>query len=199
MKTLYFPDRRAFARGLALTAVLSLGLAHVREVASQTSSPAYPDDVVSVDAVIAATYASISGPAGAVLDADRFRNLFAAGARFIPTQPRPDGTYVMNVRDVDQFVQAVFEPRQIGFFEKEIARRTERFGNVVSVMSTYESLRTETDAAPFQRGVNSMQLMFDGTRWWMVSIVWDTERDGNPIPERYLPAPFAAGFPEKER
>ena len=94
----------------------------------------------------------------------------------------------MNVRDVDQFVQTVFaQPRQSGFFEKEIARRMERFGNVVSVMSTYESLRGETDAAPFQRGVNSMQLMFDGTRWWMVSIVWDTERDGNPIPERYLP------------
>ena len=188
MKTLYFPHGRASVRGLALASVLILGSMQVREVASQKSSMEYAGDVGSVDALIAATYASISGPEGAVLDADRFRNLFAPGARFIPTQPRPDGTYVMNVRDVDQFVQAVFDqPRQSGFFERETARRTERFGNVVSVMSTYESLRSETDVAPFQRGVNSMQLMFDGTRWWMVNIVWDTERDGNPIPESYLP------------
>ena len=140
MKTLYFPNRRAFARLLALFALLiqfnasmvvvaysgeKRGLAQVREVASQESSINYADDVASVDTVIAATYASISGPAGAILDADRFRNLFAPGARFIPTQPQPDGTYAMNVRDVDQFVQAVFgQPRQSGFFEREIARRT---------------------------------------------------------------------------
>ncbi len=188
MKNFHFPCCRAFVLLLALTAVVIPGSALAQEVPSQKGSMEYADDVVSIDAVIAATYASISGPAGAVLDADRFRNLFAPGARFIPTQPRPDGTYVMNVRDVDQFVQAVFgQPRQSGFFEREIARQTERFGNVVSVMSTYESLRAETDPAPFQRGVNSTQLMFDGIRWWMVSIVWDTERAGNPIPERHLP------------
>ena len=33
-----------------------------------------------------------------------------------------------------------------------------------------------------------MQLMFDGARWWMVSIVWDTERDGNPILKDTFPS-----------
>ena len=73
-----------------------------------------------------------------------------------------------------------------GFFEREIARRTERFGSVLHVFSTYESRRAASDAAPFARGINSIQLVNDGTRWWVVTILWDSERKDNPIPAAYL-------------
>jgi hypothetical protein len=74
-----------------------------------------------------------------------------------------------------------------GFFEVEVNRVSERFGNVVHAFSTYESRRTLADAEPFMRGINSIQLLFDGTRWWVATVMWDSERPDNPIPERYLP------------
>ena len=37
------------------------------------------------------------------------------------------------------------------------------------------------------RGINSIQLVNDGKRWWIASVVWDTEQPDNPIPAQYLP------------
>jgi hypothetical protein len=76
-----------------------------------------------------------------------------------------------------------------GFFEREIGRTTESFGNIVHAFSTYDSKRTLADPQPFARGINSIQLLNDGTRYWVVSIFWDSERQGNPIPEKYLRKP----------
>ncbi len=100
------------------------------------------------------------------------------------------------VSDVDQFAEKFKDAaaarkekgEATGFFEKEIARRTDCFGNVCQIFSTYESRRTESDAKPFERGVNAIQLVRDGKRWWISSVAWDTERTDNPIPPQYLPA-----------
>jgi len=73
-----------------------------------------------------------------------------------------------------------------GFFEKEIARRVEVFGNIAHVFSTYEARRKADDEKPFMRGINSFQLMNDGNRWWVVTIFWQGERPDSPIPEKYL-------------
>jgi hypothetical protein len=74
-----------------------------------------------------------------------------------------------------------------GFYESEIHRVTERFGNIAHVFSTYES-RTKADGPVIARGINSIELFYDGKRWWIASAVWDDERPGNPIPPEYLPA-----------
>lgn len=76
--------------------------------------------------------------------------------------------------------------RKNGFFETEIARRTEQFGNIAHVFSTYESRRAKSDAKALARGINSFQLLKDGDRWWIVNIFWGQERDDTPIPEKYL-------------
>ncbi len=72
-----------------------------------------------------------------------------------------------------------------GFFESEIGRRTEQYGNIVHVFSTYETKRAVTDEKPFMRGINSLQLWFDGKRWWVITIMWQGESNDNPIPEIY--------------
>ena len=74
-----------------------------------------------------------------------------------------------------------------GFHEVEINRIVETFGNISHVFSTYESFKTKNDEKPFMRGINSMQLMNDGVRWWIINIYWMQESKDNPIPERYLP------------
>lgn len=149
---------------------------------------ARPEDVRSVDAILGALYDVISGPAGEARDWDRMRSLFAPGARLIPARPRPDGSGAeANVLTVDGYIDAsspIFE-RQ-GFFEREISRKTESFGNIVHVFSTYAARRAPEDPEPFVRGINSIQLLKDGDRYWVVTIFWDSERPGSPIPERYL-------------
>ena len=62
----------------------------------------------------------------------------------------------------------------------------ERFGNVAHVFSSYESFR-RGETKPFTRGINSIQLVWDGRRWWVLSIFWDSERPDQPIPAEFVP------------
>lgn len=149
--------------------------------------PANPADVSSPEAMVAALYDVISGPAGQKRDWTRFRSLFVTGARLIPTGTRADGTRTIRVLSPDEFIAQAGQLEEQGFFERGISHRTDRFGNVAQVFSTYESLRSLSDAKPFSRGINSIQLMHDGKRWWTVTIFWDSERPDNPIPAQYLP------------
>jgi len=76
-----------------------------------------------------------------------------------------------------------------GFFEKEISHAGESFNGVVHRFSTYESRRGANDPTPFARGINSIQLLNDGKRWWIVTVYWAGERPGAPIPDSYLKRP----------
>jgi hypothetical protein len=148
----------------------------------------HADDLTTIDGIITALYDSISGPAELKRDVVRFRSLFVEGARLIPVRPAPDGSATAEVLDVDEFFRIASENFKIaGFFEREIARRIETFGRVTHAFSTYESRRSEQDAEPFTRGVNSIQLLNDGTRYRVVTVFWDFERPDNPIPPEYLP------------
>ncbi len=178
--------RNAVAIGLLLATV---GLLPAPLEAQEPEWPtADPEDVASIDAIIAALYDVISGPAGEARDWDRFRSLHIPEARLIPTGRNETRGFVHFVWSVDEYIdQAGDFLEQSGFFETEIARETDRFGSIAQLFSTYESHRSEDDAEPFQRGINSIQLMYDGSRWWIVTIFWMGERDDAPIPERYLP------------
>jgi hypothetical protein len=163
-----------------------------------------PADVGTIDAIIAATYDVISGAAGKKRDWDRERSLFYPGARLIPTAkpsakdpPSPrlrrgrrvpiDNKISPQILDMDGFIARVEPPfEKDGFYEREIARRTEQFGSIAHVWSTYESRHSADDPEPFKRGINSIQLFYDGDRWWIVSIYWQQESTECPVPERYL-------------
>ena len=149
-----------------------------------------PKDVESLDAIIAASYEVISGPAGKKRDWNRERSLFVPGARLIPTATVPGKTDVdlaPLVLDVEAYVARV-EPlfEKEGFYETEIARRVEQFGQIAHVWSTYESRRDPSEAEPFMRGINSIQLFNDGKRWWILSIYWQHESKQHPLPQEYL-------------
>jgi hypothetical protein len=163
------------------------------------AAAANPADVSSVDNILAALYDVISGPAGKPRDWDRFRSLFIPGARLMPTSPvRPAGTppdapltgnemYATHVFDPEGYAERAskFFATE-GFYEREVARRTESYGHIVHAWSTYESRHKADDPKPFARGVNSIQLMNDGQRWWVVSILWESETPHTPLPEKYL-------------
>jgi len=149
-----------------------------------------PADVESIDAIMAATYDVISGPAGKQRDWDRERSLFYLGARLMPTATvagRNDVELAPQILDVESYIARV-EPlfAKSGFYETEIARRVESFGSIAHVWSTYESRRDPSDPEPFMRGINSIQLFNDGTRWWVLSIYWQHESTQQPLPKQYL-------------
>ncbi len=152
-----------------------------------TPPAAKPEDVASMDAILAALYDVISGPAGKKRDWNRMRSLFIPGARLIPVGKGKDGTWAAEVMDVEAFIkngEEYFEKNS--FFEREAARRTEQYGHIAHVFSTYESRHKADDPKPFQRGINSFQLVNDGKRWWVVTIFWEGETNMTPLPEKYL-------------
>lgn len=176
-------------RRLLIVALLAWpATASAQTPAVESAPPAAPADVATPDAIIAALYDVISGGAGVSRDWDRMRSLFVPGARLIPTGVTADGTGRHRVMTVDEYIEnsGPFLERD-GFFEIESHRVTERFGNVLHAFSTYESRRMLDDPEAFMRGINSIQLFHDGTRWWVVTVFWDAERPGNPIPSEYLP------------
>jgi hypothetical protein len=150
-------------------------------------------DGASIDSILAALYASVSHDESSSPNWERMRGIFLQVGMLIP--PKNPRSELFTVLDVDGFEQRVKESiasskskgDPTAFFEKEIARRADCFGNVCQVFSTYESRRAPADEKPFVRGINSIQLVNDGHRWWIASVAWDQERPDNPIPPQYLP------------
>ena len=178
---------------MLIVALAFLVAGPVLPLQAQQSSPvitpipsASPEDVNSIDAIIGALYDVISGPKGQARDWRRMRSLFVPEARLIPAVQRkdaPGGLRLMTVNDYIASSGGLLV--EVGFTEREIARRVEEFGAVAHVFSTYEGFR-EGESGPAVRGINSIQLFYDGTRWWVVSVFWDAEREGLRIPETYL-------------
>jgi hypothetical protein len=152
-----------------------------------TPPQAKPEDVASMEAILVALYDVISGPAGKKRDWDRMRSLFIPEGRLMAVGPKKEGGFGYRVMDVDGYIKANGDfLEKNGFFEREVARVVERFGEIAHVFSTYEARQKAEDAKPFMRGINSIQLMNDGKRWWIVSVYWEAERPNNQLPEKYL-------------
>jgi len=144
--------------------------------------------VKTLDSTIETLYTVISGAAGEKRDWELFKYLFTADARLIPSGPNAEGEFGYRSITPQGYIESSGVWLETnGFFEKEIFRVVETFGSVTHIFSTYESYWSESDETPFTRGINSIQLMNDGDRWWIVNIYWTGERNDNPIPEKYLP------------
>jgi hypothetical protein len=181
------------ARWLAVPVLAALLLTALAPAARAQTAPgpatADPKDVGSISAIVTALYDVISGPAGKARNWDRFRSLFASGARLIAVgRPRDKAPHVgsFSVEDYIKFDDAPMI--RSGFFERETGRATNEFRGIASAFSAYES-RLKNDGPIFERGVNDIQLFNDGTRWYIVTVFWDNADDAHPVPS--LPAPQA--------
>lgn len=166
-----------------LSALMALIL--ISSATAQTSAD-FSKDVESIDGIIEALYASISGEKGEPREWDRFRNLFMPEARLIPTGKNQQGEMNYSVSGPEEFIENTNDYFvENGFYEYEINRSVQDYGHVVHIFSTYASKYSKADKEPFNKGINSIQLYHDGNRWWVVTIYWAHETDYNPIPEAY--------------
>jgi hypothetical protein len=180
--------------GIAVALVLALGppaggqqpaRAHV-EV--PTIAPR-AEDVATLDGILTAFYDVISGPAGQPRQWGRDRSLYIPNVRFVSMSQDSAGAIHASVVDHQTYVDRTNDQFvREGFFEREIHRTTRRFGNIVHVFSTYD-MRQRMDGPSLGRGINSIELFWDGARWWIAAVQWDDERPDNPIPPEYLPSP----------
>jgi hypothetical protein len=144
------------------------------------------EDVASPDAIVKAMYDTISGPAGK-RNWQRERSLFVPGARLVPIGKRIHGEEGLRVMSLEEWIEEA-SPffAENDFWEMEVMRHMDRFGNMIQAFSTYEA-RDRQDGPPIARGVNSIQLVFNQDRWWIVSMMWDNETRNNPIPGEFTP------------
>jgi hypothetical protein len=147
-------------------------------------------DVASPEAIVLATYASIQRAPGENFQWDRFRSMFATDAVLIPnTEQRGGELDVISPEGFISWIDSVTTiggPTDKGFAEEEIHHVVGRYGDVAQVFSTYQKHFWEDDEI-LGRGINSFQLVQNGGRWWIVSIIWDEEAGAGPVPAEYLP------------
>lgn len=153
----------------------------------------YGKDVISIDAIINALYDVLCGPAGP-RDWNRERFITHPGARMMRGLPAdaPAGeppTPGLAIFSTEQFIEYA-TPRLLAedFYEYETGRKVFRFGRLAHVISAYGSTRS-LDQAPFARGINSVQLWFDGGRWWIMGVAWDWAGPENLVPAELLEKP----------
>ena len=169
---------------LYILLVLSLSLNAQKKVNNKD----YSKHAETLDSTIKCLYTVISGDTGEFRDWDLFKYLFHKEAKLIPTITTEDGKHVARYMTTDDYIKTSGKwLLDNGFHEVELHRTVQTFGNITQVFSTYESFRSKDDKEPFMRGINSIQLLNDGERWWIINVFWMQESDDNPIPENYLP------------
>ena len=143
--------------------------------------------VKTLDGTIKTLYHVISGEKGKERNWKLFKYLFKPDAKLIASGRNNENIYNVRYMSTDDYIENA-GPWLLknGFFEKEIHRTVDTFGNLTHVFSSYESFVYHTDTKPFMRGINSIQLLNDGERWWIVNIYWAQESQEHIIPKKYL-------------
>ena len=163
----------------------SLASSENGESIGQSSMQVNQTDVPSIDNIVKAIYEAITFSESEKPDMDRLRDLFIPQAVFIHVTP-----YQVIEMDLASFILTFSERVKAGalksFYEAEISRKIHLYGGIAQVWSTYKKGINTEDPESFGRGINSIQLYYDGIRWWISSILWEDETSDNPIPEKHL-------------
>ena len=169
---------------LALAAVPFTSAIHAQSDEPQLATvPACPS-TATTDQLIAAIDAAISGPANK--DRTCFRQLFLPDARLIPIRIAPDGTVTPRILTVQDWIDAVAKRGNTILIEKQLNVKTETWAHLAHLWSTYETKIGEGPKAG-DRGINSIQAVYDGKQWHIQEIVWQAETPTDPVPAKYLP------------
>ncbi|WP_372754636.1 hypothetical protein [Mariniflexile sp.] len=148
----------------------------------------YSENVLTIDSTINSLYKVISGEKGQKRDWTLFKYLFHEDAKLITSGKNDERKFQIRYMKPDDYMKSSSKwMTDAGFIEKEVHRTVDAYGNIAHVFSTFESFNSKNDEEPFMRGINSIQLLNDGTRWWIMNVFWDNETRWNPIPRNYLP------------
>ena len=162
--------------------VLLLVLAASSSPSLAQDRAADPDDVATIDALIEAYYESVSGHPGS-RDGERMLSLFIEGGKISVglTGDEPTHELAEDYLRTERFLTLTED-----FFEREISRDTQRFGNMANVISTYGISDAMENTNYTARGVTVFQLLRHSDRWWILSTMWQRESPEYPLPAELL-------------
>lgn len=147
----------------------------------------YGDNVSTLDGIMKAYYDVVTVAKGGKVYYQRDSLIHwpnvNVGSASIGKNGKPVFRY-MSLKEYHKHSDAYME--KDGFYEREISRKVEKFGTIYHVWSTYESRNSPTGPV-IERGINSVELYCDGTRFWILGWFFDSENKDNPIPKKYLP------------
>ena len=157
-------------------------------IQAQNASTIYPlkEDISTIDGIMKASYEVVSGEAGEIRQWERDLSLHHPKAiySFIDTLDGKAYQAIMSLEDFHSETDTMVATT--AFYESEIHREVLVFGNIAHVWSTYET-RLEKDGEVVRRGINSIQLVYDQDRWWIISWIFDKEREHRKLPQTFLP------------
>jgi hypothetical protein len=167
---------------LALAASLLVPALRAQTPDAPAAAAACPS-TATLDQLIIAIDAAVSGPA----DKDRtcFRALFLPDARLIPVRIAKDGTATPVILNADGWIAAVSKRGSMVLAEHQIHVNTESWAHIAHLWSTYTTSLGDGKVA--DRGINSIQAIFDGKEWHVIEITWQAEVPADPVPAKYLP------------
>jgi len=126
----------------------------------------------SISDLLDRLYAVISFEEGSEPNWQGLQELFSTHARI--TRITPEGTDFM---DRSSFLDMTRHLVEIGaytsFYEFEVARTIEQFGDMAQVWSFYETRRNRDARGALSSGINSIQLIRDKGTWRVLGLLWD--------------------------
>ena len=137
-----------------------------------TNDEPEPPTLPPLDDVMRLFYEVISFEEGAAPDWTCMEGLFSTHARI--TRITPEGIDHLDLAGFRAMAEELIEVGAFtSFYEREIARRVDRFGKVMHVASAYETKISPQAADYLERGINSLQLINEHGAWKIVSLCWD--------------------------
>jgi hypothetical protein len=178
------PSMRRLAILLVLTAALAAPTLHAQSASAPAAAAVACPFTATLDQLIAAIDAAVSGPANQ--DRTCFRALFLPDARLIPIRIAADGTATPRILTTQDWIDAVAKRGSAMVTEHQLTFKAETWAHMAHLWSTYET-RLSDDPKAGDRGINSIQAIFDGKQWHVIEIVWQAEKPDDPVPAKYLP------------
>ena len=175
---------RRLAIFLVLTATLAAPTPHAQSASAPAVAAVACPSTATLDQLITAIDAAVSGPANQ--DRTCFRALFLPDARLIPIRIAADGTATPRILTAQDWIDAVAKRGSAMVTEHQLTFKTETWAHMAHLWSTYET-RLSDDPKAGDRGINSIQAIFDGKQWHVIEIVWQAEKPDDPVPAKYLP------------
>ncbi len=173
--------RIAFLPAVIALAVTATVLAPT--LRAQDGKPACAS-AATLDELIKSLDDAVSGPGNK--DRTCLRQVLLPDARLSPIHKAEDGTFSPRLLTADDWIAAVAKRGSEAFYEVQVKVKSETYGHFAHLWSTYE-IRPTPDGKPEMTGINSIQAVFDGTRWRVLSVLWEPNTTAGPVPEKYLP------------
>lgn len=148
----------------------------------KAQNKAFENDAKTIDAIMKASYEVVSGEKGAKRQWERDNYLHHPKAVYSYFDRKKQKQCTMTLQEFHKETdEMVFGT---AFYEAEINREVRLFGNIAQVWSTYET-RLEKNGKVERRGINSIQLVFENNRWYIISWTFYGETDKNIIPKTF--------------